>query len=259
MVVPIIMAIWYGYRAKIAGRNIFIWAIAGAVIVFIISSILVNSMLYLAKGSIDSGDYLLISIFARILGFVITFIIGFKIVQPQYSDIKAPPKFFKSDKDKIINLDSIFDNLNNTNALITLIEKGADINTANTDGQTPLIVASKLGEEKTVELLLSKKANVFHRDKHNSTALHEAIKNNYSNIAELLIKNKANINAIDNDTNTPILIALKNGNKDVSKLLLSYDDIDVFTKNKLGDTTLSLALKNGYNDIVELLKNKGVN
>jgi len=90
-----------------------------------------------------------------------------------------------------------------------LIDSGANINIAaeHVDGQTPLhmSVSSVFGGKlPLIKLLLEKGADVNSRDRSGATPLHEATRRGYKEIVELLIENNAEINAVDNEGMTPL-------------------------------------------------------
>lgn len=101
------------------------------------------------------------------------------------------------------------------------MDKGADINAKNKDGDTPLIQATSIGGYKEiVELLISKGANVNAKDNIGNTSLKWASYFNREEIAELLVKNGADINAINDVGNTPLVEASKKGHKEITELLI---------------------------------------
>lgn len=61
-----------------------------------------------------------------------------------------------------------------TNCTSELLNHGADIECRNTDGKTPLILASNCNQYTILELLLEKRANIDAQDKHCCTALYYA-------------------------------------------------------------------------------------
>jgi ankyrin repeat protein/beta-lactamase regulating signal transducer with metallopeptidase domain len=104
-----------------------------------------------------------------------------------------------------------------------LISQGADINVKNSNGLTPLYLASQEGRK---------------------------------DVVELLIDNGADINAKNNNGITPLHRAAREGHKDVVELLISRG-ADINVKNTRGQTPLDLAQQRGHTEIVELLKNHG--
>jgi ankyrin repeat protein len=175
-----------------------------------------------------------------------------------------------------------------------LVKRGANVNQADTKGNTPLYEAAKEGKKDIVELLLNVGADVnkanredatlplhwavayahAHKDivklllkagadinaqsRFGYTALYVAVLNGHKDIIELLLNANADINkAIDNGS-TPLHAAVEKGNKNLVKLLLDAG-VDVNAQDKRGEAPLSGAAQKNYKDIVELLLARGAN
>ena len=91
-----------------------------------------------------------------------------------------------------------------------LIDKGADIHTKGSDGQTALHIASENGHIEVAKLLIGKGADVNALYGNKWTPLHVAAENGWGEIAELLIENGALINAKDRDGQTPLHRSVSN-------------------------------------------------
>ena len=76
--------------------------------------------------------------------------------------------------------------LNNAVAVSVLLRHGADPNTYDVDGDTPLITAASLGHTEVVQQLVAK-ANVMQTSARGETALHVAAEAGLDDIASLLI------------------------------------------------------------------------
>lgn len=88
-----------------------------------------------------------------------------------------------------------------------LIERGASVEKANVNKNTPLIVASIRGMTNTVRVLLDSKVDLEKKNIEGDTALHAAIKNNRDEIATLLVKQGANIDVLDGKFKNAIKLA----------------------------------------------------
>ena len=108
-----------------------------------------------------------------------------------------------------------------------LIEHGADIETRDEEGATPLMRAAEFGQTGIVRELLKHGANVGAEDKYGNTAL---------------ITAACQCASIDMPETLPSM-----------KLLLEKG-ADVNAKNRDGDTALTLALKNHQSAVANLLK-----
>jgi len=172
--------------------------------------------------------------------------------------------------------------------VIELLEKGANAETKNVNGYTPLMHAISLEQKNIVEELLSKQvntesknrygetalilsaihrkhdyvsillthgANINHKDNEGSTALHKAVHNNDLELVEILIKHNALIDIENKDNYTPLYISLlKNDIQIARKLLENGADI----KHSINDTTIKKRAKDLSNKaFVELLKEFG--
>ncbi len=85
---------------------------------------------------------------------------------------------------------------------------GADVNTRDNSGSTPLIAAVINGHYDVAKVLIEYKADVNIPNNKGATALHYASFLGYSNIAKLLIDAGADVNAKDNDGWTPLKYAM---------------------------------------------------
>jgi|GEM_PF-3379274 len=118
-------------------------------------------------------------------------------------------------------------------AVKQFIDAGTDIHCTNKKGFTPLHIASRLGHNGIVQLLVDHKANVnsgqrdftFDPNLENGlTPLHSATEGGYLNTVELLLKNGAEVNGNDADTPaTPLHIACQNNNISIVQTLLQHN------------------------------------
>ncbi|GGP19728.1 hypothetical protein GCM10007981_04580 [Thermocladium modestius] len=138
----------------------------------------------------------------------------------------------------------------------TLLEAGADPNTKDEYGSTPLHWAALKGHLDVVELLLKHGADPNVKDEDGSTPLHDAAWNGHADVVELLLKHGADPNVKDEDGSTPLHDAAWNGHADVVELLLKHG-ADPNTKNEYGKTPLHRAAMKGHADVVELLLKHG--
>ena len=124
---------------------------------------------------------------------------------PLYNAIN---KEFKGDKEKYIDV------------INYLIENGANVNSKDIMGRTPLMRAAQYGFPEALSLLLKNGAEINHKAQDESTALHYAVSSKNLEAIKILIANKADINAKDELGFTPLYYAIQEGNKEIAEELL---------------------------------------
>ncbi|MBI3583277.1 MAG: ankyrin repeat domain-containing protein [Nitrospinae bacterium] len=142
---------------------------------------------------------------------------------------------------------------NDVSAIEALLQKGVDINTKDTDGNTALIWASRNGQKACIQKLVEKGATIDEKNGIGETALIIASRSGYKDIVELLIKNAADVNLKTNDGNTAFTFASYNGHVEVVDILkksgvvpIKYQDPEILKAAFFGDVnTLRALLKKG--------------
>ena len=145
-----------------------------------------------------------------------------------------------------------------SNAIVTLIEKGADINAKNANGETCLFNAAKCNNPELIQLLVNKGASVKERDNLGSTPLHIAVRWGAQQSAEILIKLGININAQNRAEKSPLAEAVIANKYEVTKYLLE-NGADPNSSDAVGATILMDTILVQNADIVKLLLNYGAN
>ncbi|KAH9904348.1 ankyrin repeat-containing domain protein [Xylariomycetidae sp. FL2044] len=138
-----------------------------------------------------------------------------------------------------------------------LLELGADINAMDTNNETALIYAAKEGHEVMVRLLLDWGAEVdlIPRALENGdwTALAYAAQGGYVNIMRLLIEHGAAIESRAPYSQTSLFAAVKRKHESATRLLLENGAQADFEDPSYGRTPLSYAAERGSEGIVRLL------
>ena len=145
-------------------------------------------------------------------------------------------------------------------AVISLLENGADVEAENIDGLRPIHCAVRTGRVKLVELLINHGANFDAADVFGNRPLHEAVCNSLS-VVQLLVQRGANLNVQDINGKTPLHVAVERQQSDVIMFLLSQDaDVgltDIWRNTPLHYLTSELfALSGAAGSVVKLLRKK---
>ncbi|KAJ8349088.1 hypothetical protein SKAU_G00276770 [Synaphobranchus kaupii] len=133
-----------------------------------------------------------------------------------------------------------------------LLERGADPNIPNKDGETPLYKACEQDNAENVALLLNHGAQVNRTCLQGWTALHEAVCGNNVEICEMLVKAGAKVSVTSMYGITPLFVAAQSG-REKTLLFLIKKGADINSQANDGATALYEASKNGHEEIVELL------
>jgi len=137
-----------------------------------------------------------------------------------------------------------------------LIEKGANIESRQTDGKTALLLAAERGHLKIVEELFKREKNLdpAPRTDHGTTPLHAAARNGHPKTFKYLL-DKVSYVQPDEDGYLPIHLAAQNGH--VSILHQISSNVDIKSLDRWGRQPIHAAAKNGHVDIVRELIQRG--
>ena len=146
--------------------------------------------------------------------------------------------------------------------VVTLIEKGADVNAQDRDEiahyrseSTPIIIASERGSLEIVRYLVKNGADVNFIDACDGTALMEASESGNLEIVKYLVENGANIHFKNYRGETALMDASAKGNLEVVKYLIEKGaDVNVISK---GYTALIVASDYSHLEVVKHLVEKG--
>ena len=144
-----------------------------------------------------------------------------------------------------------------------LLEHGADINTRDNDGRTPLhVAAERTSSERVgvVRVLLEHGANVGARDNRASTPLHIAAEDGRVEVVRMLLEHGANVDAEDDQGKTPLHAgAAEDGKVEVVRMLLEHG-ANVGAEDNQGKTPLHAgAAEYGTVEVVRMLLEHGAN
>ena len=134
-----------------------------------------------------------------------------------------------------------------------LVKAGAGVRTTDNNGDTCLTLASYFGHTETVRYLVTvPEVDVNHLTDDNFTALHFAGQGNYPEVVEVLIDAGADIEAKDVEGSSPLHRACREGALDAAKLLVKAG-AGVCVTNNQGDTCLMYAVYWGHTETVRTL------
>ena len=117
-------------------------------------------------------------------------------------------------------------------------------------------MASEKGHTETVKALLDKGADVNAKDKDGETVLMKASASGYTEIVKALLDKGADVNEKAVHGQTALMYASGLGRTEIVKVLL-YKGADMNAKSEHGDTALRLASERGYTKIVNVLQYEG--
>jgi ankyrin repeat protein len=140
--------------------------------------------------------------------------------------------------------------------VLTLLEKGADVNAKDMWGYTALVHAAGKGHGEIVKQLV-KEGRWTNKEESFGRALAVAVGQGYTEIAKLLIEEGADLNEKTAGFGfTPLMIAANRGDTDIIQALINKG-ADVNTKSTNGLTAMQLAENQGHNEIAKLLQTAG--
>ncbi|KAF6037452.1 hypothetical protein EB796_004243 [Bugula neritina] len=125
------------------------------------------------------------------------------------------------------------------------------------NGWSPLLVASKEGHLKVVEVLLQHHARVDVFDEHGKAALHLAAECGNLEVANMLLLHKAFVNAKSKIGLTPLHLAAQNGFNKLAKLLVEEHGAAVDALSLAKKTPMHMAAETGQKAVCATLLNMG--
>ena len=138
-----------------------------------------------------------------------------------------------------------------------LLQRGVDIDSANSCGQTTLHWVAGGNHDTLTRLLLDRGANVNASDNDGKTALHEAAGAGNHAVARLLLDHGADIEARDKNGATALHYGASGGHDVLVRLLFEYgadvDACEITTR----DTALHLASTFGHRGVLQSLLSRG--
>ena len=134
----------------------------------------------------------------------------------------------------------------------TLIAAGADVNSKDKFGRTPLHLAAGLEHLSVVQALVDAGADVNSAGKFGNTPLHWAATGGHLAVVQALVDAGASVNSVDKFGWTPLHLAARHGHLAVVEALLAAG-ADVNSVDRSGDTPLHEAATGGHLAVVQAL------
>uniref|UniRef100_A0A3P8R8R5 Ankyrin repeat domain-containing protein 26-like n=1 Tax=Astatotilapia calliptera TaxID=8154 RepID=A0A3P8R8R5_ASTCA len=120
------------------------------------------------------------------------------------------------------------------------------------NGNTALHLAANIPSVPTAVLLLQHGAQINSQNKEGFTPLIVAVRENHIEMAQFLLKETADVNSVDQDQRSPLMIAAGNGEVCMVKLLLQFD-ADTTLKDTKGCSADNYAGINGHHSCSHLI------
>ena len=137
-----------------------------------------------------------------------------------------------------------------------LMERGADVESLDSQNMTPLHIASSRGYAEVVTLLIIRGADRNAEEVKQASPLHLASEKGHDKIVRLLLDHDALANHPDNSGRTPLHYASREGRNDTVRLLLDHGAV-ANHPDKYGRTPLHDASLLYHNDTAWSLLNRG--
>jgi ankyrin repeat protein len=137
-----------------------------------------------------------------------------------------------------------------------LIDKGADIRAETNYNQTVTVAAIQMGKLEALKLFLAKGVDVNAEDRSGGTLLFHAAGSINNEITKLLIELGGDINRPNQDGVTPLLRAVTRDQLENVRLLLARG-ADVYLRDLKGTSPLMMASSRNRLDIMQALMDKG--
>lgn len=155
--------------------------------------------------------------------------------------------------DTILHIASMTDM--SPSVLMIFTSNGADVNIRNKQGLTPLATAIEHSYSDLIAFYVRCNADIHAEDSKGMTPLIRVLNRSDELYKSVVIQQ--NVNSIDSEGNTPLLIALKK-NADYSKIeYIANLGCNINTRNREGNSALSLAVTQNNREAGELLLKKG--
>lgn len=138
-----------------------------------------------------------------------------------------------------------------------LLSRGAQTETKDLYGMTPLHLASARGHLKAVETLIGWAASLDAESANGKTPLSAAVEDQWHDVVKYLLQKGASINARDHAKLTPLHVASMAGDAEMVNLLLSRRGVDLEARDGESMAPLHYAVDGGHLRVADALLSKG--
>jgi len=135
----------------------------------------------------------------------------------------------------------------------TLINNGVDVNGNYTSKTTPLIAATRCGDEEIVKILIDACAKIDSCDDDEETALLYAATYGYTDILKHLIHHGAFINHKNKDGETALIASLQETQVIDTINLLLKNNADIMITDNTGKNAIDWAESTGNKQIIDII------
>ncbi len=137
-----------------------------------------------------------------------------------------------------------------------LIEKGADINIQDNNGDPVINWSAYYGNVPFTKLMLDLGAKTDLKSIHSDCVMQVALKEWQDSVVDLLLKNGVKLEEVEKES-VELINAIKTNNVELAKSLLNKNNKNA--RDAASNTLLIIAANKGYAEIVELLLSVGAN
>ena len=125
-----------------------------------------------------------------------------------------------NNNDEIVLAENLHEAVKNIDiiSLNVLLAEGAEVDTMDEQGMTPLMLASGIGNMRMINILLMHEPDVNIQNNAGETALMIASENGQLFVAKALLQNGANQDIKNNEGETANVLAIKNGHSELIRL-----------------------------------------
>ncbi len=134
-----------------------------------------------------------------------------------------------------------------------LAEYNPNLDIQDNEGNTPLHLAVRNGNDLILQALLAHGADINAYNNNGDTALHVAIRAGRTTVASQLLEAGAQINERNDEGNTPSHYAARAGRLDAVRILLAHNNVQVNLLNRQHASAWMLAMQNNHPEAACLL------